>query len=195
MLKDPRVVTPLSQATDEMVVAEMILRIWPEARSSHDLMKDTPSRVVRSWRELYRGYLGDPADLFRTFDVPTDEMVVVKDIEFWSTGEHHLLPFFGKAHVGYVQDGKVVGLSKLARVVEAFARRLQVQERLTQQVRECIDLHLKALGTAVVLEAKHLCMVCRGVGKQQSTMVTSSLSGVFKDEPETRAEFLQFVRG
>ncbi len=128
------------------------------------------------------------------FDVDYDEMVIVKDIEFYSMCEHHLLPFFGKAHIAYVPDGKVIGLSKIPRLVDVFARRLQVQERLTQQIGEAITEAIKPQGVAVILEAQHLCMMMRGVEKQHSSTVTSAMLGVFKTQLQTRNEFLSLVR-
>jgi GTP cyclohydrolase I len=128
------------------------------------------------------------------FDVDYDEMVMVKDIEFFSMCEHHLLPFFGKAHIAYVPNGKVVGLSKVARLVDVFARRLQVQERLTREVADAIDEAIQPQGVAVILEAQHLCMMMRGVEKQHSSTVTSAMLGVFKTQLQTRNEFLSLVR-
>jgi len=128
------------------------------------------------------------------FDVDYDEMVMVKDIEFYSMCEHHLLPFFGRAHIAYVPNGKVVGLSKLPRIVDVFSRRLQVQERLTQQIAEAIEEAIQPQGVAIVIEAQHLCMMMRGVQKQESKTVTSAMLGVFKTQAQTRTEFLTLVR-
>lgn len=161
---------------------------------SRDGLKDTPERVVRSWKELFSGYDQDPSKLFKVFDVAYDQMVVVKDVDFVSFCEHHLLPFEGVAHVAYIPAGKVVGLSKIARVVDVFARRLQVQERLTNEIGDCIAEHLCPKGVGVVLEAHHSCMSCRGVKKRNAKMITSYLSGVLRDEPDCRAEFLSLVR-
>jgi GTP cyclohydrolase IA len=158
-------------------------------------LKGTPSRVVRSYAELFGGYQQDPADVMRVFqDGACDEMVVLRDIEFQSTCEHHMLPFLGTAHVAYIPDGKVIGISKLARILDIYARRLQIQERLCEQVTTALNTHLSPKGAACVLEAKHLCMTCRGVGKQHSVMVTSSLTGVFR-EPAVRSEFLNMIHG
>jgi len=160
---------------------------------SREGLEETPERVVKSWNELYGGYKKDPSDVMKVFeDDSCDEMVVLKDIEFYSTCEHHMIPFFGKCHVGYVPDGKVIGVSKIARLVEVFARRLQIQERMTQQIAEALMVNLKPKGVMVVCEAKHLCMVARGVGKQNSVMVTSSIKGNFEDE-KTRGEFLRLI--
>lgn len=154
----------------------------------------TPDRVVNSYATLYGGYSMEPADVFTAFeDGACDEMVIARDIEFFSTCEHHMLPFFGKAHIAYIPNGKVIGVSKLARILEVFARRLQIQERLCQQVTDTLMTLLEPKGAACVLEAKHLCMIARGVNKQHSTMITSSLVGAFRDKPEARAEFLNMI--
>jgi GTP cyclohydrolase IA len=155
----------------------------------------TPERVAKSLRELTAGYQVDIDRLINSalFDVPYNEMVVVKDIDFYSLCEHHLLPFFGKCHVAYVPDGKVIGLSKVPRIVDAFSRRLQVQERLTSQIAEIILKKIKPLGVAVVMEARHLCMEMRGAQSRNSPTITSSMVGVFHKDPRTREEFLQFV--
>ena len=158
---------------------------------SRDGLKDTPYRVVKSWNELYGGYNVDLSKLLRWFDDPTDEMIISKDIQFYSMCEHHMLPFFGKASVAYIPDGKVIGISKLSRIVETYARRLQTQERLTQQIGESLEGIVK--GVAVHIEAQHLCMKARGVNQQQSAMVTNYLTGVFRDKPEARNEFLMAV--
>ncbi|MDA1195230.1 MAG: GTP cyclohydrolase I FolE [Planctomycetota bacterium] len=155
----------------------------------------TPYRVAKSLRFLTDGYRADAAALLQAavFDSDTDEMVVVKDIELYSLCEHHMLPFFGRAHVAYLPRSKIVGLSKLARVVDAFSRRLQVQERLTTQIATAIQNALQPLGVGVVIEAQHLCMMMRGVGKQNSSTVTSCMLGRFRSDEKTRNEFLQFV--
>jgi len=156
---------------------------------------ETPDRVVRSWEQLYGGYGKDPKAILKVFEEDTsDEMVVLKDIEFYSTCEHHMIPFFGKAHIAYIPNGKVVGISKLARLLEVFARRLQIQERLCQQVTKVLMEELGAKGAACVLEAQHLCMLARGVEKQNSVMVTSSTVGAFRDDPATRAEFMNLIK-
>lgn len=161
-------------------------------------LKETPARVVASWKELFSGYSVSPNDvgeLLKTFEDGAggcDEMVVVKGIEFYSMCEHHMLPFVGVAHVGYLPDGKIVGLSKLARLVNVYARRLQVQERMTSQIVRSLEWHLKPRGAGCVVEARHLCMACRGV-KSDSVTITSKLLGAFKDDPKTRGEFLSLV--
>ena len=160
-------------------------------------LRDTPRRVEKAFRFYTAGYAQDPKKVIgdALFEAETDEMVVVKDIEIYSLCEHHLAPFFGKAHVAYIPSGKIVGLSKIARVVDIFARRLQVQERLTMQVAEALNDVLQPRGVGVVIEASHLCMMMRGVEKQNSSTVTSCLLGLFRKDERTRAEFLQLVRG
>ena len=155
----------------------------------------TPDRVSRSMAWLTRGYALDVADAVgdAVFEEEHSSMVMVRDIEFYSLCEHHMLPFFGKAHVAYVPNGRIVGLSKLPRIVEIFARRLQVQERLTEQVAQALEDVLQPAGVGVVLEASHLCMMMRGVEKQNSATITSALRGVFRDCPMTRAEFLRLA--
>jgi GTP cyclohydrolase I len=151
---------------------------------------ETPKRVVKSWGDLYKGYNANVDEIFKVFDEPCDEMVILRNIEFYSMCEHHCLPFFGKVHIAYIPDGKVVGISKLARLVECFSRRLQIQERLTQQITEAIEKYLKPIGCACFIEAQHLCMMSRGVEKQNSVMITSSLRGLYKDRDAARLEFL-----
>jgi GTP cyclohydrolase I len=155
----------------------------------------TPQRVRRMYAELTEGYHTDPDVLLNsaTFEVDYDEMVVVRDIEFFSLCEHHLLPFFGKAHVGYLPRGRIIGLSKIPRVVDMYAHRLQVQERLTQQVAGFLMERLNPKGVGCVVEATHLCTVMRGVRKQEATMVTSSMLGTFRADARTRSEFLTFI--
>lgn len=157
----------------------------------------TPERVQRSWEYLTRGYHQNLTDVVHgaIFEENTDDMVIVKDIEFYSMCEHHLLPFFGKCHIGYIPRGKILGVSKLARIVDMFARRLQVQERLCRQVADAIQEVLEPEGVGVVMEAQHLCMLMRGVQKQNSVMETSSMLGSFRSEAQTRAEFLKLIKG
>jgi GTP cyclohydrolase I len=163
---------------------------------SRDGLVKTPARVDAALRYLTSGYRMNSDELLNSalFNVAYDEMVIVKDIELFSLCEHHLLPFFGKCHVAYIPDGKIIGLSKIPRLVDMFARRLQVQERLTTQIAETIDKKISPKGVAVVIEAQHLCMIMRGVEKQNSVAVTSSMLGAFKEEQNTRNEFLNLVR-
>lgn len=158
-------------------------------------LKDTPLRVAKSMQFLMQGYGTDPADILKSaiFHEDYREMVIVKDIELFSMCEHHMLPFIGKAHVAYIPDGKITGLSKIARVVEAYSRRMQVQERLTMQIRDCIHDTLKPMGVAVVIEALHLCMVMRGVQKQHSVTTTSAFTGAFMKSDKTREEFIHLI--
>lgn len=158
-------------------------------------LKDTPVRVAKSMQFLTQGYGTDPAEILKSamFHEEYSEMVLVKDIELFSMCEHHMLPFIGKAHVAYIPQGKITGLSKVARVVEAFSRRLQVQERLTMQIRDCIQETLQPLGVAVVIEAMHLCMVMRGVQKQHSVTTTSAFTGAFMNSEKTREEFIHLI--
>ncbi len=156
----------------------------------------TPERVAKSYEFLTKGYQEDPSEIIKKaiFEEDVDEMVVVKDIEFYSMCEHHLLPFFGSAHIAYIPKGKIVGLSKVARLIEIYARRLQVQERMTKQIAETLKECLNPLGVAVVIKAEHMCMQMRGVEKRESVMVTSSMMGAFKKNPATRSEFMDFIK-
>ncbi len=157
---------------------------------------DTPARVVRSWEKLYGGYAQNPADILKTtFTQKSDEVVLLKNIEFYSTCEHHMLPFFGKCHIAYLPNEKVVGISKLARLMECFSRRLQIQERVVNQIADAMVEHLDPKGAAVIVEAQHFCMTSRGVEKQNSVMVTSALRGVFLENPTARKELLDLIRG
>jgi GTP cyclohydrolase I len=157
-------------------------------------LKETPLRVKKSYAELYSGYKVNPASVFKVFeDGACNEMVILRDIEFYSMCEHHMLPFFGKAHIAYIPNGKVIGISKLARLLEVFSRRLQIQERLGQQITEALDFYLQPLGSACVLHATHFCMVARGVNKQNARMTTSSLTGSFKSDAATRQEFMSLA--
>lgn len=159
-------------------------------------LERTPARVSTAFRRFTEGYQRNPVSILNNalFEVDYDEMVLVRDIDFFSLCEHHMVPFFGRAHVGYIPNGKVVGLSKIARVVEMFSRRLQVQERLTTQIAETLDQVLDPRGVGVVIEAKHLCMMMRGVEKQNAYAITSSLRGEFEEDPKTRQEFMGFLR-
>ena len=170
-----------------------IIKLLGEDPEREGLLK-TPERVAKSLQFLTHGYDIEPSEIIKSaiFKEPYNQMVIVKDIELYSLCEHHILPFFGKAHVAYIPNGYITGLSKIARVVEAFSRRLQVQERLTTQIRECIDQTLKPLGVAVVIEAQHMCMQMRGVQKQNSYTTTSAFTGAFNKEA-TRAEFIHLI--
>jgi GTP cyclohydrolase I len=178
----------------ERAVREILIAVG-EDPEREGLLK-TPNRVARAYGELMAGLWEDPKSHLKTvFHEQYDEVVLLRDIEFHSLCEHHLLPFTGRAHVAYLPDGKVVGLSKLARLVEGFARRPQVQERLTTQVADALMEELNAMGAACVIEAVHTCMTIRGAKKPGSTMVTSALRGVFKENPSTRAEILALIGG
>ena len=157
---------------------------------------DTPKRVVKSWATLYGGYGQDPKAILGTkFSSENyNQMIVLRDIELFSTCEHHMLPFYGKAHIAYIPNGHVVGLSKLARLIECFARRLQIQERLTQQVADAMMEFTECKGVGVIIEAKHMCMLARGIAKQNSVMSTCAIRGVFKDD-KVKEEFLKLIRG
>lgn len=174
---------------------KVILNLLGEDPSREGLVK-TPERVARSLQFLTKGYGEDGIEIIQSavFDEKYQQMVLVKDIELFSTCEHHMLPFMGKCHVAYIPNGKITGLSKIARVVETFARRLQVQERLTVQIRDCIQEALQPLGVAVVIEASHSCMQLRGVEKSHSLTTTSAFSGIFLKDERTRNEFLQLIR-
>jgi len=170
-----------------------ILQALGEDTQREGLVK-TPERFAKAMQYLTHGYHLDPAEILRSAMFKEDyrQMVIVKDIEIYSLCEHHVLPFFGKAHVAYIPNGQIVGLSKIPRVVDAYARRLQVQERLTVQIRDCIQDTLKPLGVAVVLEAQHMCMIMRGIQKQHSVATTSAFTGEFEQD-RTRAEFMRLI--
>ena len=156
---------------------------------------ETPSRVAKSFMKLFEGYGQDPAKLLTVFETDGyNQMVLLKDVEFYSTCEHHMIPFFGKAHVAYIPGDHIVGISKLARLVDMYARRLQIQERICEQVTSALMQYLKPKGAACIIEASHLCMRARGVEKQNSTMVTSSLKGVFLTNSEARAELMGLIK-
>jgi len=158
-------------------------------------LKRTPHRVAKAYEYLTQGYNKKIKDVFNgaVFEEKYDEMVIVKDIDFYSMCEHHLLPFFGKVHIAYIPNGKIVGLSKIPRIVDVFARRLQVQERMTTEIADTIDEYLNPIGVAVVVEAYHMCMMMRGVQKQNSTTTTSAMHGVFTSDARTRSEFLNLI--
>jgi GTP cyclohydrolase IA len=197
MPKADEIVVPENGASASGNIANKVRQILGELGEDpeRDGLKRTPERFEKALRFLTSGYQQDPAKLLNgaMFDVAYDEMVVVKDIEVYSLCEHHLLPFFGKCHVAYLPNKKVVGLSKVARLVDMFARRLQIQERLTSQIANAIQEQLHPQGVGVILEARHLCMVMRGVEKQNSTTTTSAMLGAFRDNKQTRDEFLALV--
>jgi len=175
------------------LIRQLLARLGEDP--SREGLRETPARVAESLSFLTSGYATDLDALINgaLFTVPYNEMVIVRDIDLYSLCEHHLLPFFGKCHVAYIPDGKVIGLSKVPRIVDAFARRLQVQERLTSQIADTIEEKIRPLGVAVVVEATHLCMAMRGVEKQNSVTVTSAMRGAFHQDPRTRAEFLELI--
>jgi GTP cyclohydrolase I len=197
MSKSKTVVKMPQRQEAELTIApyvEEILKNLGEDPSRQGLLK-TPERVDRALKFLTSGYSTDIEKLVNNamYTVEYDEMVVVKDIEFFSLCEHHMLPFFGKMHVGYIANKKVIGLSKIPRIVDAFARRLQIQERLTQEIARCLNDHLEPQGVGVVCEAQHFCMMMRGVEKQHSGTVTSAMLGAFREQKQTRDEFLSLI--
>lgn len=183
----------LGEFSTQELYRELIARMHEDP--SRDGLLATPSRVEKSMAFLTKGYTQNATQILRgaMFDVDYDEMVIVKDIEMFSLCEHHMLPFFGRVHVSYIPNGKVIGLSKIPRLIEVFARRLQVQERLTRQIADAIQEAIEPRGVGVVIEARHMCMMMRGIEKQQSTTVTSAMVGCFSEQ-QTRAEFLSLVR-
>jgi GTP cyclohydrolase IA len=185
--------TGLENVSTQDIFREVIRRF--DADPTRDGLEKTPERIEKTLEFLTKGYKEDPTAILQDalFDVDYDEMVIVKDIEMYSLCEHHMLPFFGKVHVAYIPNGKVIGLSKIPRLVEVFARRLQVQERLTRQIADAIHEAINPQGVGVVIEARHLCMMMRGVEKQNSSTVTSAMVGVFQNQ-NTRAEFLSLAR-
>ena len=190
MNEEPRI----DSARVEAAVRELLVSIGEDPR--REGLVDTPRRIADMYAEILGGRMIDPTEYLKVgFEVAHDEMVILRNIPFYSMCEHHFLPFHGEAHVGYVPDGRVVGISKLARVVEAFARRPQIQEQLTSQVANAIMDELHPDGVAVVVEAEHLCMTMRGVKKPGSRMVTSAMRGTFKKSDVTRGEFLSLVQG
>jgi GTP cyclohydrolase I len=186
--------SPASEATTQELLRELLLRLGEDP--DRDGLLRTPERMQKSLEYLTKGYQQDADKVLQgaLFDVPYDEMVIVKDIEMFSLCEHHMLPFFGKVHVAYIPNGKVLGLSKIPRLVDIFARRLQVQERLTVQIAETIQSAINPQGVGVVVEARHLCVMMRGVEKQHSSAVTSHMLGSFRTLQNTRDEFLSLIR-
>ncbi len=186
----------MSDGTDDLEVHVRALLEGLGEDPDREGLARTPARVAKALRFLTQGYGQEPSGLINDalFSVPYDEIVLIRDIEIFSMCEHHMLPFFGKAHVGYLPNGKVLGLSKVARLVDMYARRLQVQERLTVQIAETIEEAIHPRGVGVVIEAMHFCMIMRGVEKQHSLAVTSCMRGAFREQRETREEFLALVR-
>jgi GTP cyclohydrolase IA len=185
---------PIDLPRIERAVREILLAVGEDA--DREGLKDTPARVARMYAEMFRGLHTDPrVHLRRFFNEKYDEIVLVRDISFNSMCEHHMLPFMGKAHIGYLPDGRVIGLSKLARVVEDVARRPQVQERMTETIANLLMEELNARGVAVVIEAVHTCMTVRGVRKPGSVCVTSAIKGAFRNKPSTRAEIMTLIYG
>jgi GTP cyclohydrolase I len=187
---------PLSPASERIKLAIRSILESVGEDPERDGLKNTPLRVARMYEEILQGYHADPTTLINgaLFEVAYDEMVVVKDIEYYSLCEHHMLPFYGVAHVAYIPRGKVLGLSKIPRVVDMFARRLQVQERMTRQIADFLDEVLHPRGVAVVVEGAHLCSMMRGVRKANARMVTSAVLGGFKTDARTRSEFFEHLR-
>jgi GTP cyclohydrolase I len=193
-MKPPVEPVTLTSASFEDLMREMIVRLGEDP--TREGLARTPDRMRRAYEFLVKGYKEDPEAMLKNalFTVTYDEMVIVKDVEMFSLCEHHMLPFFGKVHVAYIPNGKVIGLSKIPRLIEIFSRRLQIQERLTTQIAETIQSAIEPQGVGVVIEARHLCMMMRGVEKQHSAAVTSSMLGSFRQEQETRTEFLSLIR-
>lgn len=189
---------PVLNKDCKIAVANSVLNILYDLGEdpTRDGLRNTPDRVARAYDELLIGYKVDPVALLNNalFDVEYNQMVMVTNIEFYSICEHHLLPITGKVHVAYIPDGKVVGLSKIPRVVDAFARRLQVQERMTYQIAELLNDLIRPQGVAVVVEAMHMCVMMRGVKKANAEMRTSALMGIFLDDPKTRSEFMEHIK-
>jgi GTP cyclohydrolase I len=185
----------LNKDNVENLVTNLLKEIGEDPKRE-GLLK-TPHRVAKSYEFLTSGYNKDIEEVLNgaVFNEKYDEMVLVKNIDFYSLCEHHILPFFGKVHIAYIPGGKIVGLSKIPRIVEVFSRRLQVQERMTQQIADTINKYLEPQGVAVVSEAFHMCMMMRGVEKQNSTAIASAVHGVFKDDARTRAEFMTLIKG
>ena len=175
------------------IVSDLLSEIGEDPK--RDGLLNTPKRVAKAYEFFTSGYKKKIEEVLNNavFDVKYDEMVLVKNIDFYSLCEHHMLPFYGKVHVAYIPDGKVLGLSKIPRIVEVFSRRLQVQERMTQQIADTIEEHLRPQGVAVVSEARHMCMMMRGVEKQNSSATASAVHGIFKEDPRTRSEFLNLI--
>lgn len=193
-MKPTTEIPTVTSASVEELMREFIVRLGEDPE--REGLQRTPERVKKAYEFLTKGYNEDPDAMLNKalFTVTYDEMVIVKDVEMFSLCEHHMLPFIGKVHVAYIPNGKVIGLSKIPRLIEMFSRRLQIQERLTTQIAETIQRVIQPQGVGVVVEARHLCMMMRGVEKQHSQAVTSSMLGCFREEEETRQEFLSLIR-
>ena len=182
----------MDQEKIEKLAKQLLIEIGEDPQ--REGLKKTPKRIAKSFEKLFGGYNKDPKDLLTEFDGENyDEMIICKNIDFYSTCEHHMQPFFGTVQIGYVPDKKIIGISKLPRIVEIFSRRMQNQERLTMQIAQTLNELLKPKGVGVVIEARHLCMLARGVEKQNATMSTSSFTGIFKKKTKTRSEFLRLI--
>jgi len=183
----------MNQEQIELLIKQLLVEIGEDP--NREGLIDTPRRVAKSYDKLFGGYIQDPKNIITVFDNEGyDEMIICKDIDFYSTCEHHMIPFVGKAHIGYIPNDKIVGLSKLPRLVEVFARRLQNQERLTKQIADTLSDLLKPKGVGIVMEAEHLCVKARGVEKQNAKMTTSSFTGLFRSNMNTRSEFLNLIK-
>jgi len=187
----------MTQSTEDYInaamAADMLLKL---VETERDGLRDTPIRFAKAWMHHTSGYGGNPAQILKVFEdgaADYDEMVIVKNIPFYSLCEHHLAPFFGTATVAYIPNGKIVGLSKIPRLVDMFARRLQVQERMTAQIADAMDKHLKPLGVGVIVKARHMCMESRGIQMQGTETLTSAVRGAIKDKPEARSEFIRLA--
>jgi len=178
---------------DKKLVEQMITFIGDDP--NREGLRQTPERVIKSWHQIFAGYTQNPEEIFKTFEADGyDEIVLLKNIEFYSMCEHHILPFFGKIHIAYIPKGRVIGISKLARLAEIYTRRLQIQERIGIQIVSDLEKYLKPLGVACIIEAQHFCMIARGIQKQNSIMVTSALTGVFKTKIEAREELIRLIK-
>ncbi len=185
---------PFNEVSHEAIEAAKLLIKASGDDIDREGLQETPVRFAKAWSFWTQGYHQDPADVMKVFDNPSlDQLVIVKDIEFYSMCEHHMAPFFGRVHIGYIPDGKVLGVSKFARLTQIYARRLQIQEKLTKQIADDIMKYLQPQGVGVVIEAEHLCMKSRGVQTQNSSMITSEMLGIFRDEAPLRQEFLRLI--
>ena len=197
LVKDIESKSVKNTSVSDKEAEEAIIKIleWMGEDPSREGLINTPKRVAKAWDFLTKGYNENLDDLINNaiFEGESKDMVIVKNIEFYSLCEHHMIPFYGKAHIGYIPDGKIIGLSKLARITDLFSQRLQVQERLTNQIAQCLQEVLKPRGVAVVLEGKHFCMLSRGVQKQNSIATSSSMLGIFREKESTRNEFLKLI--